>query len=514
MKAARLESDWNSRTSAAARRCALIGQSRSQRRSAGSARTLLTVAPSFGSKMRSRSAGETTVCPSNLLTMPRSFPGRPFDRAKISPMTAGESEGMARRSSSVAACSSSGGMAKTSSCVAIGASRALVAASTSLAPCLRASVIFASVPGSSLSESSTSTTISRSSSPPASSTSRASARLAVNAGSIHATARPATPSDHATRQSSAVLPGTEGTSNATTRLLREAPRCAPEARWPPLRSHDGPRRVHLANDLAGPSWVTRRSSIATRLRSETRGGIFGGRAADDLLQRGLVLGREAVPRMLEELAQRRASAKISARTLSFGTGHELGCGIARREAFGLRPPLLPRGGEPQIDERPPPVFADDDVGRLDVAVQKRRAMKRRQLVGRERECSETARRIGAVLDQLEQALSFHQLAHQEGPPALGQPPKAKHPRYAEPFQPGERHGFAHQGLHFALRRPRSERLQGKGAPAQPIADGPYLTATSLAERGDRFVPRRKLGSRHDETTRAIRSSWPGRRTGR
>ena len=145
------------------------------------------------------------------------------------------------------------------------AARALVAASTSLAPALRASVIFASVPGLEL------------------------VRIVDQHHHLAQPRRPRAPLPELRRG----WPSTPARSTpqrapprpATTPPAGAAPFC-PEPRGPSnathappagsasmrarsadgsrFDAHDGPRRVHLANDLArSASWLTRRSSIAS-----------------------------------------------------------------------------------------------------------------------------------------------------------------------------------------------------------------------------------------------------------
>src|SRR5439155_24077886 len=111
--------------------------------------------------------------------------------------------------------------------------------------------------------------------------------------------------------------------------------------------------------------------------------------------------------------------------------------------------FLPRKREAEVDERRLAVGADDDVRRLDVAVQKRRAMQNRELIGGERDGLEALGRIGPVVVELEKTSPLDQFAHEERPVGPRQPTEPEHARRTEPFETRERNRLATERLHFA-----------------------------------------------------------------
>lgn len=218
-------------------------------------------------------------------------------------------------------------------------------------------------------------------------------------------------------------------------------------------------------------------------------GIVGGGARGHLAQGGVHGGIEPGTSGLQHLVEAPAQGEhLGAR----GEGlvlEQLRRGVARGEALRLGPALAPGGGEAQVHQRGAPVVPDDDVGRLEIAVEEQRAVQPGELIGRAGEGRHRDRGGRVVGDEIGEAPPLDQLAHHVRAAAAGQLAEAEHARHPQPLHAGEGHRLAHQGLHLALVRVLGEGLEGHGAPGDPVPHRPHLAAAALSERRDERIAR-------------------------
>ena len=302
-----------------------------------------------------------------------------------------ESDGTARCTRVLAAVSSSGGTLKT----AASAPNVASPTATTRAPASRARCTRARQSASRSSASSTST-MRPSLACAASSASTASQDWrrdpSIQATGMPCTLRATTPLG----ASSAVRPepgrpddAQHLATAAASRWLRGAGspscRCRPRAR-PPRRS---PGRLQ--------SRQTR--GVAQRARELVRGRVavarlVAGRSLGNFRQARVLVRAEALGELdaLRERDTERVDLRAHGERLAL---EQLGRGVARGQPLGLGARVLPRRGEPEIDQRRATAALDDDVRGLDVTVEQTRTVQQRELLGGARQRVEHATRSPA-----------------------------------------------------------------------------------------------------------------------
>ena len=197
---------------------------------------------------------------------------------------------------------------------------------------------------------------------------------------------------------------------------------------------------------------------------------------------------ELLAAQLEALLERRPQGVDLGADGQRGAFEQLRSCVLRREARRQRAAVAPRGPEPEVDEGRLAVGADDDVRRLDVAVKEPCSMKRGQLGARHRQ------RIRPRLtplgrEHIRQALTDHELAHEEPPRPSRERAERHHPRHAEPHEPRQGDGLAHERLELRVARAFGEHLEREARAADAVLDLPHLSRSSGAETLLWLVPR-------------------------
>ncbi len=220
-----------------------------------------------------------------------------------------------------------------------------------------------------------------------------------------------------------------------------------------FEADDGPRRIRARLRDAGrrePRRLPQRARELVDARVTIVRRVVG-RARGDLCERDplAVVHLPTAPR--EPFAERRAERVHLGAHRDRLPREQLRRGVFRREPLRARPSVAPRSGEPEIDERAAPPFADDDVRRLEIAVKQARAMDRRQLIARARQRLEPV--VLRLFQNVVEAFAHDELAHHVPPPARAERPERDDLRDAEPFETGERHRLAHEREHLRFTAP-------------------------------------------------------------